>query len=110
MGAAYWKLDRLFEALEAFEAALELDPEETADLVAASEIALLIGDTEKHRRYYRRAHHFGTDEGTDRFLELLREFGQKDQDNSGKAEHNRKIAVMDAVIRLNSDDDYAYLS
>ena len=110
LGAAYWKLDRLFEALEAFEAALELDPEETASLVAASEIALLIGDADKHRRYSRRAHHFGADEGTDKFLELLREFGQKDQDNAGTAEHDRKIAVMDAVLRLNPEDDYAYLT
>ena len=109
LGAAYWKLDRLFEALEAFEAALELDPEETAGLVAASEIALLIGDAEKHRRYSRRAHHFGAEAGTDKLLELLREFGQKNQDNAGTAEHDRRIAVMDAVLRLNPDDDYAHL-
>ena len=110
LGATYWKLDRLFEALEAFEAALELDPEETADLVAASEIALLIGDAEKHRRYSRRAHHFGADEGTDKLMELLREFGQRNQDNAGTADHDRTITVMDAVIRLNPEDDYAYLA
>ena len=110
LGAAYWKVDRLFEALKAFEAALELDPEETADLVAASEIALLIGDTDKHRRYSKRAHHFGAEEGTDELLKLLREFGQKDKGNAGIAEHDRKITVMDAVIRLNPDDDHAYLT
>ena len=110
LGAACWKLDRLDEALAAFEAALELDPEETAALVAASEIALLIGDAAKHRRYSRRAHHFGVDADTDKLLELLREFGQRDQANVGTAEHDRKIAVMDAVIRLGPDDDYAYLA
>ena len=110
LGAAYWKLDRLFEALEAFEAALELDPEETAALVAASEIALLTDDTAKHRRYSRRAHHFGADEGTDNLMELLREFGRKEQDNAGTAEYDRTITVMDAVIKLNPDGDYAYLA
>ena len=109
LGTAYWKLDRLFEALEAFEAALELDPEETADWVAASEIALMIGDAEKHRRYSRRAHHFGADEGTDQLMEMFREFSLRDQANAGTAKHDRTITVMDAVIRLSPEDDYAYL-
>ena len=102
-------MDRLHEALEAFEAALELDPEETANLLAASEIAMLIGDVGKQRRYLRRARHFGAEEGTEELWEFLREFGKKDQDNAGTAEHDRTIAVMDAVIRLNPDDDYAYM-
>ena len=110
LGAAYWKLDQLPEALAAFEAALELDPEETAALLAASEIALLIGDGKKHRRYLRRAQHFGADDGTLEIWELLREFGQKAQDNIDTAEHDRKIAVMDAVIRLSPDDDYAHVT
>ena len=110
LGAACWRVDRLFEALEAFEAALELDPEETANLLAASEIAMLIGDSDKQRRYLRRARHFGAEEGTEELWELLREFGKKDEDNAGTADQDRKIAVMDAVIRLNPDDDYAYMS
>ena len=77
LGAAYWKQGRLPEALAAFEASLELDPEETSALLAASEIALLIGDHEKHRRYFRRARHFGADEGTLEIWDLLREFGKK---------------------------------
>ena len=109
LGAAYWKLDKLTEALAAFEALLELDPEETSALLAASEIALLIGDHEKHRRYFQRAKHFGADEGTLEIWELLREFGRKDQDNADTAKHDRKIAVMDAVNKLNPDD-YAYLT
>ena len=75
LGAAYWKLSQLSEALAAFEAALALDPEETSSLVAASEIALLMGDAAKHRRYSRRAHCFGVEADTDKLLELLREFG-----------------------------------
>ena len=109
LGAACWRVDRLFEALEAFDSALELDPEETANLLAASEIAMLIGDTDKQKRYLRRARHFGAEEGTENLWELLREFGKRDQDNAGTAEHDRTIAVMDAVIRLNPDDDYAYM-
>ena len=105
LGAASWKLGQLPEALAAFEASLELDPEETSSLLAASEIALLIGDHEKHRRYLRQAKHFGADEGTLEFWEQLREFGKKDEDNADTAEHDRKIAVMDAVIKLNPDDD-----
>ena len=110
LGAAYWTLGELPEALAAFEASLELDPEETSALLTASEIALLTGDDEKHRRHLRRARHFGADEGTLEVWEQLRDFGEKDQDKADSAEHDRKIAVMDAVIKLNSDDDYAYFT
>ena len=110
LGAAYWKLGKLTEALAAFEASLELDPEETSALLAASEIALLIGDHEKHRRYFQRAKHSGADEGTLEIWELLREFGRKELDNADTAKHDRKIAVMDTVIKLNPDDDYAYFT
>ena len=109
LGAACWRVDRLYEALEAFEAAIELDPEETANLLAASEIAMLTGDTVKQRRYLRRARHFGAEEGTENLWELLRDIGEKDWEESDPAEHDRTIAVMDAVIRLNPDDDYAYM-
>ena len=78
LGAAYWKVGKPTEALTAFEASLELDPEETSDLLAASELALLIGDNEKHRRYLRRAKHFGAEEDTLKVWEQLRELGQKD--------------------------------
>lgn len=110
LGAAYWKLGELPEALAAFETSVELDPEETSALLAASEIALLSGDDEKHRQYFRRARHFGAGEGTLGIWQLLREFGDKEQNKTETAEHDRKIAVMDAVIKLNSDDDYAYFT
>lgn len=110
LGAAYWKLDELPEALAAFEASLELDPEETSALLAASELSLTIGDEEKYKRYLRRARHFGADEGTLAFWGLLREFGKNDQDRADSAEHERKIAIMDAVIKLNSNDDSAYFA
>ena len=109
LGAACWRVDRLYEALQAFEAALELDPEETANLLAASELAMLTGDTDKQRRYLRRARHFGAEEDTEELWKLLGEFGKKDQDDAGTAEHDRTISVMDAVIRLNPEDDYAYM-
>ena len=111
LGAAYWKLGQLSDALAAFEAAIELDPEETSALVAASEIALWAGDHEKHRKYSRMAHHFGAEDDTDKIMEFLREFRQEEPDNDGGAsEHDRKITVMDAVIRLSPDDHYAYLT
>lgn len=78
LGAAYWKIGQLTEALSAFEASLELDPEETSDLLAASEIALLLGDHAKHRRYLRRARHFGAEEDTLKIWELLRKLGQEE--------------------------------
>ena len=109
LGAVYWNLDQLSNALASYEAALDLDPEETANLLAASEIAMLIGDTDKQKRYLRRARHFGAEEGTVELWELLREFGKKEQDSSATVDHERTIAVMDAVIRLNPDDDYAYM-
>ena len=78
LGAAYWKVGKPREALTAFETSIDLDPEETSALLAASELALSLGDNEKHRRYLRRAKHFGADEGTLKVWEQLREFGQKD--------------------------------
>ena len=110
LGAAYWKSGDLPRALSAFETSLELDPEETSSLLPASEIALLTGDHKKHSRYFRRAQHFGADEGTLEFWELLREFGQQTQGNDDTARHDREIAVMDSVIRLNPNDDHARLS
>ena len=110
LGAAYWKSGDLPRALAAFEASLELDPEETSALLAASEIALLTGDHEKHRRYFRRAQHFGVDEGTLRIWDLMREIGQEPRGDADTAKHDREIAVMDAVIRLNPDDDQAHLT
>ena len=110
LGAAYWKSGDLPRALAAFEASLELDPEETSALLAASEIALLTGDHEKHRRYFRRAQHFGADEGTLRIWDIMREIGQEPRGDADTAEHDREIAVMDAVIRLNPDDDQARLA
>ena len=110
LGQEQWKLGRLADALTAFEAALELDPEETATLLTASEIASLTGDDDKRRRYSRLAQHFGADEGTFRIWDQLREFGNINQDNSGTGDHNRKLAILDAIIRLSPDDDYALLS
>ena len=78
LGAAYWKVGRLPEALTAFEASLDLDPEETSALLAASELARLIGDTKRHREDLKMARHFGAEEDTLKIWEKLREFGQKD--------------------------------
>ena len=110
LGSAYWKLDRLPEALAAFEEAVELDPEETSALVAASEIALWAGNREKHRRYYRMAHHYGAEEGTDALMEFLRQFRREEPEQPGAWSYGRKIAIWDAVIRLNPEDADAYLS
>ena len=107
---AYWYLGRPTEALAAYEAALELDPEDLSDLVSASEIALEIGDRAKHRRYARRARHLGASEETERVLELLREFRKPEPNGDATDKHDREIVVMDAVIRLDPDDTYAYLS
>ena len=109
LGAAYWGSGDLPRALAAFEASLELDPEETSALLAASEIALLTGDHEKHRRYFRRAKHFGADEGTLKIWGMLREFGQDTQGNDDTPRHDREISVMDSVLRLRPEDDDARL-
>ena len=109
LGAAYWKLGDLPRALAAFEASLELDPEETSAWLPASELALLTGDHDKHRRYFRRATHFGADEGTLKFWEMLREFGQETQGNDETPKYDREITVMDSVLRLSPDDDDARL-
>lgn len=78
LGTAFWRLDKLPEALASYEKAVQLDPEDTSDLLAASEIALQLGDSAKHRRFSRMSRHFGVDEDTGKLLEFLRESGQKD--------------------------------
>ena len=110
LGTAYWRLGQPNKALAAYEAALELNPEELSDLRAASEIALEIGDRAKYRRYSRRARHLGESEETEKVLELLREFRKPEPTSDATDENDRKIAVMDAVIRLDPDDTYAYFS
>lgn len=110
LGTAHWRLGALPEALSAYEKAVEQDPEDTSDLLAASEIALQLGDSAKHRRFARMARHFGADCDTEALLESLREFRQERPDDADAVEHDRKIAVMDAVIRLSPDDDYAHLT
>ena len=108
LGAVYWNLDQLSNALASYEAALDVDPEETANLLAASELAMLTGDVGKQRRYLRRARHFGAEEDTENLWELLREYDEAKRAD-GTAEYDRQIAIMDAVIRLNPKDEYAYL-
>ena len=110
LGTAYWYLGRATEALASYEAALELDPEDLSDLRAASQIALEIGDRAKYRRYSRRARHLGDSKETEKILEFLRELRKKEPTAGHTHEHERKIVVMDAVIRLDPDDTYAYLS
>ena len=110
LGAVYWKLGRLFEALEAFETAHALDPEDLPTLVSASETALQAGDHAKHRRYFRLARHLGASEDTEEFLELLRGLQSEASSPDASFEHDRKIAVMSAVIRLAPDDGYAYMA
>ena len=89
LGAAYWKLEKLPQALRAFEAAIELNPEETSCLVAAAELSLLQGDNRKHRLYSRRSRHFGADEGTEKLMELLREFGEYVKDAGGAENYDQ---------------------
>ena len=110
LGTAYWRLGQPIEALAAFEAALQLDPEDLSDLRAASEIALETGDSNKYRRYSRRARHLGETEETERLLEFLREFRKNQPTADATKDHDRKIAVMDSVIRLDPGDDYAHLA
>ena len=110
LGTSYWYLGRPTEALAAFEAALQLDPEDLSDLRAASEIALETGDRASYRRYARRARHLGESEETERLLESLREFRKNQPTADDTKDHDRNIAVMDAVIRLDPDDTYAHLS
>ena len=109
LGAACWGQDQFLEALDAFEAALELSPEDTSGLVWAAEIARLVGDSTKHRRYSRRAQHFGAEEGTGKAMELLRDLEEYVKGDVGASKHERTIAVMSATIKLNPEDEYAYL-
>ena len=110
LGTACWALGDLPSALAAFDAALELDPEETSALLAASELARLTGDHKKHQRYLKQAQHFGAEEDTMNLWEMIRGFGEKDRTSTGPEEHDRKIAIMDAVIRLNPEDNDAYIA
>ena len=62
------------DALAAFKAVLDPDPRDLSDLIAASEIALEIGDRSKHRQYARRARHLRASDETEDILQSLREF------------------------------------
>ena len=109
LGAACWQQDQLLEALDALESALELSPEDTSSLVWAAEVARLVGDSSKHRRYSRHAQHFGAEEGTGEAMELLRDLEEYVNGGAGTSKHDRTIAVMSTTIKLNPDDEYPYL-
>ena len=107
VGAVLSNLNRLPEALAAYEAALELDPEARSTLLAASELAALVGDRVKQRRYNQLAHHFGLTRDADEVLAFLRSF--RTDESRDDPEHDRAIAVWSGAIRLDPDDGYAYL-
>lgn len=108
LGTAYWRLGLPTKALAALEAALDLDPE---DLIAASEIALEIGDRPKHRQYARRARHLGASEETEEVLRSLREFRKdtstihthlaRGRTHLVNRDEDAAIGSLDAVMRLN---------
>ena len=109
LGAALRDTGRFGEALTAFEACLELDPEAPEIVVAAAVTAALAGDKVKSRLHARTASHMGASDELDLELEFanaVRSHVPSDEPTRGRV---RSMEALDAAIRRDPADATAHL-
>ena len=109
LGAALRELGRFGESLQAFEASIELNPDDPAPAVAAAMTAELAGDRTKSNRYARIARHLGAPEGFDLLMQATRAWKPASPPMRNNAESSHEMAVLDASIPLTPGDANLYL-
>ena len=109
LGAALRDTGRFGEALIAFQACLELDPDDPVIVAAAAVTAALAGDKGKSRLHARTARHMGVSEG----LDLQLEFASAVRSHMPSPEPTRgrvpNMEALDAAIRRDPTDATAHL-
>ena len=110
LGAALRELGQYEESLNAFESALELNPEDALVAAVAAIAAALAGDRSKLIRYRRTALHLGAPDNLDLHLELAKAFKAAMPPSTNiDGGPGIGMAVLDASIRLNPSDATLYL-
>ena len=109
LGAALRDTGRFGESLNAFEACLELNPEDPAIVVAAAVAAALAGDKVKSRLHARTARHMGASEELDLELEFANAVRAHIPGPKQAKGRIRNMQALDAAIRRDPADATARL-
>ena len=109
LGAALRDTGRLGESLTAFEACLELNPDDPVIVAATAVVAALAGDKAKSRLHARMARHMGVPDELDLQLEVanvIRAHIPSPEPTKGRI---RNMETLDAAIRRDPADAAAHL-
>ena len=106
LGTALSLVGNHSEALEAFEYAFELNPDNPRIAVEVATTALKLGDRFKFNDFRKSARHLGVSEKWEALLELTEALEEHPPRVS--LTKSQEIAALDAIIARNLDDDSGY--
>ena len=109
LGSALRETRHFAESLEAFEASLELNPDDPPVVAAAAITAALAGNKVKSRRHARTARHLGASEKLDLLLESANVFSAQIPSAEPTKERLRNMGALDAMIRRDPVNAMAHL-
>ena len=109
LGAALRDTGQYGESLKAFEASLELSPEDPTVVAAAAITAALAGDKAKSRQHARTARHMGASDELGLHLEFANAIGAHIPSPGLSKGQIRNIEALDAAIRRDPADATAHL-
>ena len=109
LGAALRETGRFGESLNAFEASLELTPDDPVIVAAAAVTAALAGDKAKSRLHARTARHMGASDELDLYLEFANSIGSRIPSPELTQGRIRNMQALDAAIKLDPADATAHL-
>ena len=108
LGLSLRQMGRFAEALTALEAALKLDPDNPAVVVASAVTALLAEDKAKADTYTKMATHMGFSEEVTGLSELIKAAKAGFMPMDGKKDIDRQILALDSALRRNPSNASAY--
>ena len=109
LGAALRETGRFVESLNAFEACLELNPDDPEIVAAAAVTAALAGDKVRSRLHARTARHMGASDVLDLYLEFANAIRPHIPSPGPARGRIRNMQALDAAIRLDPADATAHL-